>query len=319
VSTTVTATPPLVATRESYGKALAELGRTRKDIVVLDADLSGSTKTNVFAKAFPERFFNSGVAEANMIGMASGLASSGLTVFCSSFAMFAAGKVYEQIRQAIALPDVNVKICATHAGLTVGEDGASHQMLEDLAILRVLPNLKVFVPADGTEAEQIVAAVAELKGPCYVRLSRMKTPVFLPESARFRPGHAAVLHQGNDVTIAAAGVTVWYALQAARELADAGISARVLNMSSIKPLDEAALVAAARETAGIVTVEEHQRAGGLGSAVAECVAERHPCRVLRLGMRDRFGESGDGAELLAHFGLTTPGIVKAARELLARD
>ena len=227
MSTTVTATPPLVATRESYGKALAELGRTRKDIVVLDADLSGSTKTNVFAKAFPERFFNSGVAEANMIGMASGLASSGLTVFCSSFAMFAAGKVYEQIRQAIALPDVNVKICATHAGLTVGEDGASHQMLEDLAILRVLPNLKVFVPADGTEAEQIVAAVAELKGPCYVRLSRMKTPVFLPESARFRPGHAAVLHQGNDVTIAAAGVTVWYALQAARELADAGISARV--------------------------------------------------------------------------------------------
>jgi transketolase len=307
-----------VATRESYGKALVELGKQREDIVVLDADLSGSTKTNAFAKEFPDRFFNMGVAEANMTGTAAGLALSGLTAFCSSFAMFATGKAFEQIRQEVALPDANVKICASHAGVTTGEDGASHQMLEDIAIMRVLPNMRVFVPADGNEAEQVVRAVADIKGPCYVRLSRMKTPLFLPEDHRFEVGKAAVLREGNCLTLIGMGVTTWQVMLAAELLAKEGIDARVLNMCSVKPLDEAAVLAAADETAGIVTVEEAQRSGGLGSAVAEVVTAGKPCPVVRLGLKDRFGESGDGAELLDHFGLTAPHIARAARDLLSR-
>ncbi len=316
-------TPPTpaaqkVATRESYGKALAELGRERSDIVVLDADLSGSTKTSVFAKAFPERFFNMGVAEANMTGVAAGLSFTGLTVFCSSFAMFSTGKAFEQVRQEVALPNANVKICATHAGITTGEDGASHQMLEDIAIMRVLPNMRVVVPADGNEAEQVIRAAAEVKGPCYVRLSRLKTPLFLPADYRFQFGRAARLREGTCLTLIGTGVTTWHALQAAEQLHLEGIEARVLNMSCIKPLDEEAVAAAASETGGIVTVEEHQRAGGLGGAVAEAVTARHPCPVVRLGMADRFGESGDGDQLLQHFSLTAPAIAKAARDLLSR-
>jgi len=313
---TLTQAPVKIATRESYGKALAALGAERPDIVVLDADLSGSTKTALFAKTFPQRFFNAGVAEANMIGMAAGLSFSGLTVFCSSFAMFAAGKAFEQVRQEVALPVANVKICATHAGVTVGEDGASHQVLEDIALMRVLPNMRVVVPADGNEAEQVVRVAAATPGPFYVRLSRLATPLFLPPDYRFELGRAARLREGEDVTLIGTGVTTVQCVAAADALAAQGIRARVLNMSCIKPLDAAALLAAARETAGIVTVEEHQRAGGLGSAVAECVSETSPCRVLRLGMQDRFGESGPGDKLLEHFGLTAPHIAKAARELL---
>jgi transketolase len=313
---TLTQAPAKIATRESYGKALAALGAERTDIVVLDADLSGSTKTAVFAKAFPQRFFNAGVAEANMIGMAAGLSFSGLTVFCSSFAMFAAGKAFEQVRQEVALPVANVKICATHAGITVGEDGASHQVLEDIALMRVLPHMRVIVPADGNEAEQVVRVAAATPGPFYVRLSRLATPLFLPADYRFELGRAARLRDGDDVTLIGTGVTTVQCVAAADALAQQGIRARVLNMSCIKPLDEQAVLAAARETAGIVTVEEHQRAGGLGSAVAECVSESRPCRVLRLGMQDRFGESGKGDQLLEHFGLTAPHIAKAARELL---
>jgi transketolase len=312
------AAPAQVATRDAYGKTLVELGNERNDIIVLDADLSGSTKTALFAKAYPARFFNAGVAEANMTGIAAGLSLTGLTVFCSSFAMFSTGKAYEQIRQEVALPNANVKICATHAGLTVGEDGASHQMLEDLALMRVLPNMRVFAPADGRETEQVIRAVAAFKGPAYVRLSRMKTPMFMPADSRFEVGVATRLREGNCVTLIGTGVTTWHALQAAALLAAEGIEARVLNMSSIKPLDEAAVLAAAEETAGIVTVEEHQRAAGLGSAVAEVVTGGRPCPVTRLGMRDRFGESGDGIELLEHFGLTAPHIAKAARNLLAK-
>jgi transketolase len=312
----LTQAPGKIATRESYGKALAALGAERPDIVVLDADLSGSTKTAVFAKQFPQRFFNAGVAEANMIGMAAGLSFSGLTVFCSSFAMFAAGKAFEQVRQEVALPVANVKICATHAGITVGEDGASHQVLEDIALMRVLPNMRVVVPADGAEAEQVVRVAAATPGPFYVRLSRLATPLFLPADYRFELGRAARLREGDDVTLVGTGVTTVQCVAAADALAAQGIRARVLNMSCIKPLDAAAVLAAARETAGIVTVEEHQRAGGLGSAVAECVSESRPCRVLRLGMQDRFGESGKGDQLLEHFGLTAPHIAKAARELL---
>lgn len=315
-SPTVSQPAGKVATRESYGKALAALGAERPDVVVLDADLSGSTKTALFAKAFPQRFFNAGVAEANMIGMAAGLSFSGLTVFCSSFAMFAAGKAFEQVRQEVALPVANVKICATHAGITVGEDGASHQVLEDIALMRVLPNMRVIVPADGAEAEQVVRVVAATPGPFYVRLSRLATPLFLPPDYRFELGRAARLREGDDVTLIGTGVTSVQCVAAADALAAQGIRARVLNMSCIKPLDTAAVLAAARETAGIVTVEEHQRIGGLGSAVAECVSEARPCRVLRLGMQDRFGESGKGDQLLEHFGLTAPHIAKAARELL---
>ena len=317
MSSTVTQPLQRVATRESYGKALAELGAERADIVVLDADLSGSTKTAVFAKRFPERFINVGVAEANMMGVAAGLSFSGLTAFCSTFAMFAAGKAYEQVRQEIALPKANVKICATHAGVTVGEDGASHQVLEDIALMRVLPFMHVIVPADGLEAEQAVRAAAATPGPFYVRLSRLATPLFLPPDHRFTLGRAARLHEGEDVTLIGTGVTSWFCLRAAEELATLGIRARVLNMSTVKPLDVEAVAAAAQQTGGIVTVEEHQRIGGLGGAVAECVAETYPCRVTRLGMRDRFGESGPGDKLLEHFGMTDPAIVKAARELLA--
>ncbi len=308
-----------VATREAYGKALAELGGERSDIVVLDADLSGSTKTGQFAKQYGDRFFNMGVAEANMIGVASGLASTGLTVFASSFAMFAAGKAFEQVRQEVALPVANVKICATHAGITVGEDGASHQVLEDVAIMRVLPNMRVFVPADGLETEQVIRAVAASPGPAYVRLSRMKVPMFLPEDHVFEIGKISTLRAGDDITIAATGTCVVHAVQAAELLAEKGYSARVLNVCSIKPLDVETLVTAAQETGAFVTVEEHQRVGGLGSAVAEVVAEHAPCPVRRLGMDDRFGESGKGEQLMEHFGLTAPSIAGAALELLGQS
>lgn len=307
-----------VATRESYGKALAVLGEQRPDVVVLDADLSGSTKTALFHKRFPDRFFNMGVAEANMIGTAAGLSFTGLTVFCSSFAMFATGKAYEQIRQELALPVANVKVCATHAGITTGEDGASHQMLEDLAIMRVLPNMRVIVPADGNEAEQVVRAVAESPGPAYVRLSRLATPLCLPDDYRFELGRAVVLRDGGDLTLAATGVCVIEALNAAETLASQGIDARVINVSTIKPLDVDTLVTAARETGAVLSVEEHQRAGGLGGAIAEALVEHCPVPMTRLGMRDRFGESGDGAQLMQHFGLTAPAIASAATALLAR-
>ncbi len=309
---------PRVATREAYGKALAALGAERSDIVVLDADLSGSTKTKQFATAFPDRFFNMGVAEANMIGTAAGLSFSGLTVFASSFAMFAAGKAFEQVRQEVALPRANVKICATHAGITTGEDGASHQVLEDIAIMRVLPEMRVIVPADGLETEQAIAAVAAVDGPCYVRLSRLKVPMFLPADYRFELGKAALLRQGKDVTLVGTGVTTYQCVLAAEQLASAGIRARVLNMATVKPIDTDALLAAARQTGAIVTVEEHQRIGGLGSAVAETVSELHPCPVVRLGMNDRFGESGPGDKLLEHFGLSAPSIARAATDLLTR-
>lgn len=313
---TVTQTSGEVATREAYGKTLAALGGERQDIIVLDADLSGSTKTANFKKLYPDRFFNMGVSECNMIGTASGLASTGLTVFASSFSMFAVGKAFEQVRQEVALPVANVKICGTHAGITVGEDGASHQTLEDIAIMRVLPNMRVFVPADARETEQVIRAVAASPGPAYVRLSRMKTPQFLPDDYNFEIGKINTLREGTDITIAATGTTVMHALAAADALASKGISARILNVCSIKPLDTETLVKAARETGAIVTVEEHQRAGGMGSAVAEVVAEHAACPVRRLGMNDRFGESGSGGQLMDHFGLTAPAISGAALELL---
>ncbi|MEL6431304.1 MAG: transketolase family protein [Planctomycetota bacterium] len=307
-----------VATRNAYGEALLELGASRDDIVVLDADLSGSTKTKAFGKAHPDRFFNIGVAEANMIGIAAGMAAQGKVAFASSFAMFATGKAFEQIRQSVCVPELNVKVCATHAGLTVGEDGKSHQMLEDITLMRVLPHMTVLVPADAVEARQCVLAAAELDGPVYVRLSRASTPVVFSDDYRFQLGKAALLREGADLAIVACGVTVAAALEAAETLAADGIQARVLDMATIKPLDEDAIARAARECGAILTAEEHQVNGGLGDAVAQAVARTHPAPVEMCGMHDEFGQSGTGGELLAHYGLDGDGIAARAKALLER-
>jgi transketolase len=307
-----------IATRDAYGKALAKLGAERPDIVVLDADLSGSTRTKAFAKAFPERFFNLGVAEANMMGTAAGLAAQGKTVFASSFAMFAAGKAWEQVRQAICVPQFNVNICASHAGLTVGEDGKSHQMLEDLALMRVLPHMTVIVPADAVETEGVVRAVADEPGPCYVRLSRAPTPVVLPEGHRFRIGRGTVLREGTDLALVACGVEVAAALEAAELLAAEGCQARVINMSTLKPLDGELLERAARECGAVLTAEEHQRHGGLGGAVAEHLGGTFPVPLEIVAVEDEFGESGEAEELLARYGLDAASIAERARRLLSR-
>ncbi len=314
-----TATPPAeAATRNAYGEALLELGASNADVVVLDADLSGSTKTKAFGKAHPERFFNIGVAEANMIGVAAGLASQGKVAFASSFAMFATGKAFEQIRQSVCVPELDVKICATHAGLTVGEDGKSHQMLEDVTLMRVLPHMNVIVPADAVEAHQAVLAAAQIAGPVYVRLSRASTPVVFAESYRFEFGKAALLREGHDLAIVAMGVTVAAAMGAAELLAADGVQARVINMSTISPLDEGAIAAAARDCGAILTAEEHQQNGGLGDAVAQAVVKHHPVPMDMLGMDGAFGQSGTGDELLAHYGLDAAGIARRARALLDR-
>lgn len=307
-----------IATREAYGEALLALGEQRPEVVVLDADLSGSTKTKGFSQAHPGRFFNLGVAEANMMGTAAGLAAMGKTVFASSFAMFAAGKAWEQVRQSICVPNLNVKICATHAGLTVGEDGKSHQMLEDIALMRVLPHMTVIVPADAVEAAAAVRAVADFDGPAYVRLSRAATPVVLPGDHRFEIGKAVVLRDGGDVAIVACGVEVAAALEAADLLAERGIRARVIDLATIKPIDEDAIEAAARECGAILTAEEHQVNGGMGSAVAQVVARRAPVPMDLVGVDDTFGESGKADELLARYGLDAAAIADRAEALVQR-
>jgi len=306
------------ATRNAYGEALLELGASNPDVVVLDADLSGSTKTKAFGKAHPDRFFNMGVAEANMIGVAAGLASQGKVAFASSFAMFATGKAFEQIRQSVCVPELNVKICATHAGLTVGEDGKSHQMLEDVTIMRVIPGMQVIVPADAVGARQPVLAAAEIPGPVYVRLSRASTPIVFSEDYRFEFGKAAMLREGGDLAIVAMGVTVAAAIEAADILSGMGIEARVLNMSTISPLDRDAIASAARDCGAILTAEEHQENGGLGEAVAQAVVGTHPVPMEMCGMSGSFGQSGTGDELLAHYGLDAAGLVARAQELLKR-
>ncbi len=307
-----------IATREAYGETLLELGAEREDVVVLDADLSGSTKTRAFGLAHPERFLNLGVAEANMMGTAAGLAAMGKTVFASSFAMFAAGKAWEQVRQSICVPELPVKICATHAGLTVGEDGKSHQMLEDISLMRVLPHMKVIVPADAVEARQAVRAAAETSGPVYVRLSRAKTPVVLGEGYRFEIGRGALLREGSDLAIAACGVEVVEALGAAQLLAREGIEARVLNLASVDPIDRELIATAADECGAILTVEEHQIRGGFGDAVAQAVVRHRPVPMDLVGMDDEFGQSGTAAELLAHYGVDAAAIAARAKRLLER-
>ena len=307
-----------IATRESYGRTLAELGKEHEDFLVLDADLAGSTKTAVFRKAFPERHINCGIAEQNMIGVAAGIAATGRVAFASSFAMCAAGIAYEQIRNSVGYPLLNVKIAATHGGISVGEDGATHQCNEDFALMRTIPGMVVMVPSDDVEAEAMVRAAYAHKGPVYMRFSRLATPVFNnPGTYRFEIGKAITMREGKDVAIIAAGLPVASAVEAAEKLAAEGIEARVIDMHTIKPLDEAAVLRAAKEIGKIVTVEEHSVIGGLGSAVAEVLAEQCPAKLKRVGVYDRYTESGPAEALIHHYGLDGEGVYSAVKAFLA--
>ena len=307
-----------IATRESYGRTLAELGKEHEDFLVLDADLAGSTKTAVFRKAFPERHINCGIAEQNMIGVAAGIAATGRVAFASSFAMFAAGRAYEQIRNSVGYPQLNVKIAATHGGISVGEDGATHQCNEDFALMRTIPGMVVMVPSDDVEAEAMVRAAYAHKGPVYMRFSRLATPVFNnPETYKFEIGKAITMREGKDVAIIAAGLPVASAMEAAEKLAAEGIEARVIDMHTIKPLDEEAVLRAAKEIGKIVTVEEHSVIGGLGSAVAEVLAEQCPAKLKRVGVYDRYTESGPAEALIHHYGLDGEGVYSAIKAFLA--
>lgn len=307
---------PSVATRDAYGKALFELGRKREDVVVLDADLTGSTKTRKFADGFPARFFNIGVSEQDMIGTAGGLSLTGKLPFASSFAIFETGRAWEQIRQTICYSNLNVKLVATHAGLTVGEDGASHQALEDIALMRVLPNMTVIVPADGPETEQVINAAADYYGPVYVRLGRAKLPVVMPEAYSFQIGKAYAFHIGKDANIIATGIMVSAALDAWKILRAEGLDVGVINMATIKPLDEEMVFKAAEAAKLIITAEEHSVIGGLGSAVCEVLSEKMPVPVKRIGVKDKFGRSGKPDELLRLYGLTAEDIIQTVKSSL---
>ena len=307
-----------IATRDSYGKALVELADAGKDFVVLDADLAAATKTGTLKKAYPDKFVDIGIAEQNMIGIAAGLASTGKTVFASSFAMFAAGRAFEQIRNSVGYPHLNVKVCATHAGISVGEDGATHQCNEDIALMRTIPGMTILNPADDTEAKQAVKAAYELEGPVYVRLGRLAVPVIFDEDYKFEIGKGVELCEGTDVTIIATGLMVHEALKAHELLKNEGISARVINIATIKPLDREIIIKAAKETGAIVTAEEHNVIGGLGSAVAECVCEECPVPVVKVGVEDVFGKSGPAAELLDIFGLRAVNIVEKVKLAIAK-
>nr|WP_291317852.1 transketolase family protein [Desulfuromonas sp.] len=287
-------------------------------MVVLDADLSGSTKTAAFAKEFPERFFNAGIAEANMVGMAAGLSAGGMIPFASTFAVFAAGRAFEQIRQSLAYPSMNVKVVATHGGITVGEDGGSHQSIEDLAIMRALPNMTVLCPADGPETTAAIRAAAALDGPVFVRLGRGKVPVVFDEDCSFTVGRGKTAREGTDLTFVTTGLMTAQALEAARILEEEKVSARVVHLGSIKPLDVDLVLRAARETGAIVTAEEHSVIGGLGGAVCEVLAEGYPVPVERVGLRDVFGQSGTAEDLLVHYNLTPANLVEAAERVLRR-
>jgi transketolase len=301
--------------RDVYGQTLVELGKQNKDIVVLDADLSGSTRTAIFAKEFPDRFFNFGVAEQNMVATSAGLASCGKTVFVSTFAIFATGRAWDQVRNSVCYSNFNVKIVATHAGLTVGPDGATHQALEDIALMRVLPNMSIIVPCDGPQAREAVIAAASNKGPFYVRLGRAKVPT-IENKGEFKLGKAQVLASGDDLTIIACGVMVAEALVAVKSLSEKGIKARLINMHTIRPLDTEEILKAASQTRAIIVCEEHSVIGGLASSVQEVVAEQHPTKVICLGVKNRFGQSGDPAELLKEYNLTSSDIEKAALKVI---
>jgi transketolase len=307
-----------VATRDAYGKALVELGEKNPNVVVLDADLAAATKTGAFKKAFPERFFDTGIAEGNMMGVAGGLATTGYTVFASSFAMFSAGRAFEQVRNTIGYPHLNVKIGATHAGISVGEDGASHQCCEDIALMRSIPGMVIINPADDIEARAAVFAAAEHDGPVYMRFGRLAVPRVFDEDYKFEIGKAVTLKEGTDVTIIATGLMVNEAIEASKVLEAEGISVELINMHTIKPLDKAAVVAAAKKTGCIVTAEEHNVIGGLGDAVCDAVCEEYPVPVVKVGVEDTFGKSGPAVDLLHIFGLDAANIVEKARIALSK-
>ena len=305
-----------IATRESYGNALAELGREHADVVVLDADLAGATKTSTFKKEFPDRHFDCGIAEGNMMAVAAGIASMGMVPFASTFAMFAAGRAFEQVRNSIGYPHLNVKIGATHGGITVGEDGASHQCCEDIALMRSIPGMTVICPSDDVEARAAVKAAYEFEGPVYLRFGRAAVPVFHDEDYKFEIGKGEVLQDGNDAAIIATGIMVAEAVKAGEELRSQGISARVINLSTIKPLDEELILKAAEECGKIVTCEEHSIIGGLGEAVSSLLSEKLPTPVCRIGINDEFGHSGPAADLLKDFGLTSDAIAEKVKAWL---
>ena len=306
-----------IATRDAYGQALVKLGGVNTDIVVLDADLSKSTKTADFHKVYPERFFNMGIAEQNLIGFSAGLAAAGKIPFASTFAIFAAGRAFEQIRNSVAYPRLNVKIAVTHAGISVGEDGASHQAIEDLALMRAIPNMTVLVPADAIETYQVIKAAAEYHGPVYIRMGRLAVPVLFEDNKySFTIGKANVIREGKDVTIIANGLMVSEALKAAEDLKEQGIESTVVNCASLKPLDEETIINAAKLTGAVVTAEEHSIIGGLGSAVSEVLSENSPVPLRRVGVQDTFGESGNPEELLKKYGLTAQEIIIAVKEVI---
>lgn len=306
-----------IASRDSYGNALAELGTEHEDIVVLDADLAAATKTGVFKKAHPDRFIDCGIAECNMMGVAAGLAAAGKVPFASSFAMFAAGRAYEQVRNSIGYPHLNVKIGATHAGISVGEDGATHQCNEDIALMRTIPGMVVINPSDDIEARAAVRAAYEHEGPVYMRFGRLAVPVINDRpDYKFELGKGVILREGKDLTIIATGLPVNNCLEAAEKLAEDGIDAKVINIHTIKPLDEELVVAAAKETGKVVTVEEHSVIGGLGSAVSDVLSEKAPTKLMKIGINDTFGESGPALELLKKYGLDTDGIYEKIKEFV---
>lgn len=299
----------LIATRKSYGEALLELGRENENVVVLDADLSNATKTSLFAKEFPERFFDMGIAEANMIGTAAGLATCGKIAYASTFAAFAAGRAYDQIRCSVAYPKLNVKICATHSGVTVGEDGATHQMIEDLALMRTMPNMTVLCTSDDLETKWAVKEISKIEGPVYLRLARMKTRKIYDENQKFEIGKAVQIGEGTDATIFATGITVEQAIIVKEELEKQGINVRVVDMHTIKPIDEKMILKCARETKKLISIEDHNIIGGLGSAIAEVLTQEEPKKLTRLGIKDTFGKSGKAEQLIKYFGISSSDII----------
>ncbi len=303
-----------IATRQSCGEALLELGKKNKDIVVFDADLSGATKTSIFAKEFPDRFFDMGIAEADMISTAAGMSTFGKIPYVSTFAVFAAGRAYDQIRNSVCYPNLNVKICATHAGITVGEDGATHQMIEDLGMMRGLPNMTVISTSDDTQTKWAVEEASKIKGPVYLRLCRLATPVVYDENEKFEIGKAIQIGEGTDATVFATGVTVSEALKAKVELEKQGINIRVVDVHTIKPIDKEMVIKCAKETKKLISVEDHNVIGGLGTAIADVLVENYPTKLTKIGINDTFGKSGKAEELIEYYGLTAENIMKVIKE-----
>ena len=298
-----------VATRKSYGEALEQLGKENPNVVVLDADLAGATKTDMFAKQFPDRFFDMGIAEANMMATAAGFATCGKIPYASTFAVFAAGRAYDQIRNSICYPKLNVKICATHCGVTVGEDGATHQMIEDLSLMRTLPNMTVMSTSDDTQTKWAIKEIAKIQGPVYLRLARMETPILYDENTKFEIGKAIQIGEGTDGTVFATGITVSEAIKAQEILKQEGINIRVVDMHTIKPIDKEIIIKSAKETKKLISIEDHNIIGGLGSAISEILTEEYPTKLIRLGIKDVFGKSGKAEELIKYFGITADNII----------